>query len=98
MTFLFYYLTALNLLDAFITWFGIRNAFIAEFNPIMKAIYETHPMLFVLTKSALSILLILFVLFKIVPRSSLVKFLLLFASVSYSVVVILHGFWLVQIV
>ncbi|WP_413632884.1 DUF5658 family protein [Mesobacillus jeotgali] len=87
----------MNLLDTFITWFGIRNAFIAELNPIMNAIYETDPLLFLFIKSALSILLLLFIVFSIVPRSSLVKFLLVFASASYSVVVIIHGFWLGQI-
>jgi hypothetical protein len=94
---LFYYLTILNLFDAAVTWFGLKHAFISELNPLMHAVYQVDPLLFVLTKAALSVFLLLFIVLKKVPRSSLIKGVTLFASVSYTVVVFMHAFWLVHI-
>jgi hypothetical protein len=98
LTHLFYYLTILNLLDGAVTWFGLKYALISELNPLMHAIYEINPLLFILTKAALSIFLLLFIFLQKVPRSLLIKGLTVFASVSYTLVFCLHAFWLVQIV
>jgi hypothetical protein len=97
MTRLFVYLTILNLFDAAVTWFGLKHAFISELNPLMHAVYELDPLLFVLTKAALSVFLLLFIVLKKVPRSSLIRGVTLFASLSYTVIVFMHGFWLVHI-
>ncbi|WP_425462092.1 DUF5658 family protein [Mesobacillus subterraneus] len=40
MTFLFYYLLILNLLDAALTYYGLENTFIVELNQLMHAIYD----------------------------------------------------------
>lgn len=98
MIYLFYYLTILNLFDTILTWFGIKNAFIFELNPLMHAIYEINPLLFIIIKSTLSIFLVLFVILKKVPRSTLVKSLTVFASLAYTAVFCLHAFWLLQLV
>lgn len=97
MTLLFYYLTILNLFDATITWYGLKHEFIKELNPLMSAMYELNPVLFFITKAAFSVLLLLFILFNKIPHSTLIKAITLFASVSYTVVVFMHGFWLLQI-
>ncbi|WP_102261373.1 DUF5658 family protein [Mesobacillus jeotgali] len=97
MTRLFVYLAILNLLDASVTWFGLKHAFISELNPLMQVVYQVNPTLFVLTKAALSVFLLLFIVLKKVPRSSLLKGVIIFASVSYTAIVFMHGFWLVHI-
>ncbi|WP_041967095.1 DUF5658 family protein [Mesobacillus selenatarsenatis] len=97
MTLLFYYLAILNLLDGAVTWFGLKYALISELNPLMHAIYEINPLVFISTKAALSIFLLLFILLKKVPRSFLIKGLTVFASVSYTAVFCLHSFWLIQL-
>lgn len=97
MTRLFVYLAILNLFDATVTWFGLKHDFISELNPLMHAVYETDPLLFVLTKIALSLFLLLFIVLKKVPRSSLIKGVTVFASFSYTVIVLMHGFWMVHI-
>lgn len=97
MILLFYYLTILNLFDAAVTWFGLEHSFITELNPLMRAIYEVNPALFFLSKAALSFFLLLFIFFKQVPQSSLIKGVTMFAAVSYTAIVFLHGFWLVQV-
>jgi hypothetical protein len=94
---LFYYLTILNLFDAAITWFGLKHSFITELNPLMNAIYEVNPVLFFISKAALSFFLLLFIFFKQVPQSSLIKAITMVAVVSYTAIVFLHGFWLVQV-
>ncbi|MBS8266604.1 hypothetical protein DYI25_19455 [Mesobacillus boroniphilus] len=97
MTLLFYYLTFLNLIDAFVTWFGLENEFITELNPVMNFIYEVNPLLFICSKAALSLFLLLFIVFKQVPKSGFIKGITLFASFSYTGITLMHGFWLVNI-
>lgn len=94
---LFYYLIILNLLDTILTWFGLQHAFISELNPIMHGIYEVSPSLFLVIKTVLSILLLLFILLKKVPSSSLIKTITVFATVSYTTVFFMHAFWLIHI-
>lgn len=98
MILLFYYLTILNLFDAAVTWFGLKNSFITELNPVMNVIYEVNPVLFFVSKAALSFFLLLFILFKQVPRSFWIKGITIFAAVSYTVIVFMHGYWLVQLI
>ncbi|NKE07459.1 DUF5658 family protein [Mesobacillus selenatarsenatis] len=97
LTLLFYYLITLNLFDAAVTWIGLENSFISELNPFMHAMYEINPFLFILIKVTLSIFLFLFVLFKVVPQSTLIKGITVFASAAYTAVVFMHVFWLVLV-
>jgi len=94
MVVLFHYLSLLNLFDAFITYFGLVNEYIEEANPIMGHLYETNPAFFLLTKIGFSVCLYLFILFKKVPSSTLIKGLTVFASSSYTVIFFLHFYWL----
>jgi hypothetical protein len=98
MLLLFYYLSLLNLLDTAFTWFGLDNSLISELNPLMYALYEINPLFFLLAKTSLSVFLLLFIFFKIVPQSLLIKTLTVFATVSYTAVVFMHAFWLIQLV
>ncbi|WP_222125053.1 DUF5658 family protein [Cytobacillus oceanisediminis] len=98
MVYLLFYLTTLNLCDTLLTWFGLKYAFISELNPLMLTFNEISPLIFIITKVSLSILLLLFILFEKVPRSTLVKGLTVFASLAYTVVFCLHAFWLIQFV
>jgi hypothetical protein len=93
---LFHYLSALNIFDALVTYFGLKNALIEEMNPLMNHLYEAHPVLFIFIKLAFSVCLYLFIVFKTVPRSSLTKGLTICASSFYTVVFILHCSWLVE--
>jgi hypothetical protein len=95
---LFYYLTILNIFDAIVTWFGLEHAIISELNPLMGAIYEVNPVFFVIYKVTLSIFLLIFIFLKKVPRSPLIKGVTLLASLSYTAVVLVHGFWLIQLI
>ncbi|MBT2661857.1 DUF5658 family protein [Bacillus sp. ISL-45] len=97
MTLLFHYLIILNLFDAAVTWIGLKNSFISELNPFMQAVYEINPFIFILIKVTLSIFLLLFVLFKVVPQSSFIKGITIFASAAYTAVVFMHVFWLVLV-
>ncbi|WLR54366.1 DUF5658 family protein [Mesobacillus subterraneus] len=97
MTGLFYYLIIINFFDAVVTWIGLRFELISEMNPLMAAVYELNPLLFFITKLTLSIILLLFILLKKVPGSSLVKSVAVFAAASYTAVFFMHGYWLVQV-
>nr|WP_263324722.1 DUF5658 family protein [Neobacillus sp. Marseille-Q6967] len=97
MVLLFYYLSLLNILDAFITFFGLKNSYIQEINPLMNHLYEEDPLLFISTKLAFSVFLYLFILLKKVPTSSLTKRLTLFASSFYTIIFFLHCYWLIEL-
>ena len=94
---LFYYLSLLNLADAALTVAGIESSLITEANPLMERIYSMDIGLFISLKVLLSMTLLLFIMYKKVPQSRVVKGITLFAAASYSTVICLHGFWLVQI-
>ena len=98
MILLFHYLSLLNIFDAFITYFGLENSFIQEMNPLMSRIYETHPLLFIFTKLAFSLCIYLFIVFKKVPTSSLIRGLTVFATSFYTIVFFLHCYWLVVLI
>ncbi|WP_353057417.1 DUF5658 family protein [Neobacillus niacini] len=98
MVFLFHYLSLLNIFDAFITFFGLKNSFIQEMNPLMSRIYEAEPALFLITKLTFSLCLYLFILFKKVPSTSFTKGLTIFASSFYTLIFFLHCYWLLTLI
>lgn len=98
MILLFYYLSVLNIFDAFITYFGLENLFIQEMNPLMNKLYEVNPIFFIFIKLAFSICLVLFILFKVVPTSPVIKGLTVFASSFYTLIFFLHCYWLVELI
>ncbi|WP_374757395.1 DUF5658 family protein [Neobacillus driksii] len=98
MVLLFHYLSLLNIFDAFITYFGLKNSMIQEMNPLMNRIYEADPALFLITKMGFSLCLYLFILFKKVPTSFLTKGLTVFASSFYTLIFFLHCYWLVFLI
>ncbi|RIW36094.1 hypothetical protein D3H55_06445 [Bacillus salacetis] len=87
-------LAALNLIDAFVTWYGIKNDFIKEANPIMDSIYSAHPAWFLSVKILLSVFLYALILYGEIPRKKW------FASVAYTAIAVylltflLHGLWI----
>ncbi|WP_438825007.1 DUF5658 family protein [Bacillus sp. JJ1122] len=95
---LFYYLSLLNLADAFLTVVGIENSLITEANPLMERLYSLDLSHFILIKFSLSLALLMFIFYKKVPESQIVKALTLFAAICYTFVFGLHGFWLVQLI
>ena len=95
MVLLFYYLSVLNIIDGFVTYFGLRFSLIEEVNPIMNQLYEINPILFIVTKLALSAFLYMFISLKVVPNNNLVKRITIFASSIYTGVFMLHCYWLV---
>lgn len=97
MVFLFHYLSILNMVDAFTTYFGLKHSYIKELNPLMEGVYNTNPIFFLLTKLSFSVFLYLFVVYKRVPRSSLIKGLILLASAFYSIALILHLSWIIMV-
>jgi hypothetical protein len=95
---LFYYLSLLNLADAILTIAGIENSLITEANPLMELLYSHDLKLFLLVKILLSMFLLSFIFYKIVPQSRLIKGLTLFAAAAYTFVFGLHGLWLIQLI
>ena len=95
---LFYYLSLLNFVDAALTVAGVESSIITEVNPLMETVYSINLGLFITLKLCLSVTLLLFIVNKKVPQSRLVKGITLFAAASYTTVIFLHGFWLVQII
>ena len=94
---LFHYLSLLNLFDAFVTYYGLKQGLITEMNPFMDKIYHLDSGLFMLIKISLSIFLYSFIVFKMVPTSRLVKGVALIASGLYTTVFFLHCVWIVQV-
>lgn len=92
---LFHYLSLLNILDAFITYYGLEKQLITELNPLMDRMYEVNPALFIFMKLLLSFCLYLFILFKRVPTSKLIKGFTFSATFFYTIVFGLHCWWLI---
>lgn len=93
MIFLFHYLSILNMIDAFATYFGLEYTNIAELNPIMEGVYNTNPLFFLFLKITLSVILYGFILFNKIPNTLLIKGIMFGASLIYSIVIILHLTW-----
>ena len=98
MKFIFLYLSIMNLVDGIVTFIGLEFGFIEEGNPLMDQLYSESPFMFLAIKVLLSILLYGFVLIKQLPTTSWVKGLTIFASVSYTFVCMMHGFWIFSVV
>jgi len=94
---LFIFLAALNLVDAFITHFGIIGGHISEANPLMSTVYEIHPVLFLFIKAVLSLCLISLYFIIRIPVNRLIRSLSYVATALYAYVFILHGYWVTQI-
>jgi hypothetical protein len=95
---LFHYLSLLNIFDAIITYFGLENSYIQEMNPLMSSAYAANPSLFIFIKLMFSLSIYLFILFKKVPSSSLIRGLTIFASSFYTIIFFLHCYWLVMLI
>ncbi|MBS4174188.1 DUF5658 family protein [Bacillus sp. FJAT-49736] len=91
---LLYYLAILNLMDAFITFFGLYYSYIAEANPLMNLLYEINPYLFISLKVGLTILLLFLTNKWKAFHSPLPKMLVVFASTLYTLAFLLHSYWL----
>lgn len=96
LVYLFHYLSALNILDAVITFFGLEYSIIEEMNPIMDRLYNFHPLLFIFSKFALSFCLYLFIIFKQIPKSKSSKAITYVATALYSFIFVLHSIWLIE--
>lgn len=94
---LFIFLAALNLLDGFITHFGILGGHISEANPLMYTVYEIHPVLFLFNKAMLSLCLISLYFIIRIPVNKLIRTLSYVATALYAYVFFLHGYWIIQI-
>ncbi|WP_055738655.1 DUF5658 family protein [Heyndrickxia shackletonii] len=91
---LLFYLAFLNLMDALLTFFGLHFSYITESNPLMNSLYDTNPVLFLCLKITLSILLMLFCTKNRLLRSGILKKITVFATILYTFVFLLHGYWL----
>ena len=87
----------LNLLDAILTYYGLQHSYINEANPLMNALYEAHPLLFLAVKFGLSCLLYVLSVFKTFHPPDWIKGLSVAASVGYTCVCLYHGYWIVLI-
>ncbi|MFD1781328.1 DUF5658 family protein [Fredinandcohnia salidurans] len=94
---LFIFLATLNLLDAFITHFGILGGHISEANPLMYTVYEIHPVLFLLIKAMLSLCLISLYFIIRIPVNKFIRSLSYVATALYAYVFFLHGYWISQV-
>lgn len=82
----------LNLLDGILTLIGLNHNVIEEYNPVMKILYDFHPLLFLTVKLILSAFLILLSYF--IPEKSFVKIITICATVIYLIVCLLHLVWI----
>jgi hypothetical protein len=83
----------LNLFDTAATYFGLRFQLIDEGNPIMHALYDYSPILFITFKIGVSLFLLFFILSDIPLKSSILKAVSI-TAVGYSMVSALHLYWI----
>lgn len=99
MRLLLIYLSILNLLDAFFTMYGLDFHHISEINRLMDSLYNTSPWLFLLLKGGLSLFLITLI-YKLNPDqrpSNLLLSVSVIAAVSYSFTLLVHIYWLLEV-
>ena len=88
----------LNLLDGFITHYGLELNAIEEANPIMHLLWSTSPILFLILKVALSVFIttISYLVYKksAVPFQKMFSVALVSIGLLYSGIFSLHIFWL----
>ncbi|UAL46092.1 DUF5658 family protein [Sutcliffiella horikoshii] len=87
-------LLLLNIFDGVATYFGLHFQLINEGNPLMKSLYETSPALFLLIKLGISILLLFFIKNNLKLKSAILKVVCLTAVCGYSMVTIMHMYWI----
>ncbi|MCU9612791.1 DUF5658 family protein [Caldibacillus lycopersici] len=91
---LFHYLAIVNLLDGVITYFGLKNGYIKEANPIMAFLYQVHPSVFISMKLILSVLIYTMILIHHIPVSKISFTVSTIVSIMYTVILFLHSVWL----
>ncbi|MFK3960891.1 DUF5658 family protein [Guptibacillus hwajinpoensis] len=91
--FLLIYLASINALDGFLTYWGIQNGWIGEVNPLMRALFQLDPLVFLMYKIGLSIFLIALLKKYNNLKSGLIRILLIVASTIYSFILCIHGYW-----
>jgi len=96
MRLIFLYLALANIVDGILTFIGLQFSFIQEGNPLMAFLYNQSPFLFIIFKVSLSCILFFFALSKEIPKFTILKGLTLFASFSYTIVLFLHGSWIID--
>ncbi|KMJ60066.1 hypothetical protein AB685_04290 [Bacillus sp. LL01] len=87
-------LLILNIFDGAATYYGLHFQLIEEGNPLMKALYETSPLLFISFKLGISLMLLLFIKRNLTLRSFVLKVLSVAAVCGYSMVTFLHMYWI----
>ncbi|MBM7690791.1 hypothetical protein JOC77_000194 [Peribacillus deserti] len=90
-------LAILNALDCLCTYFGLSLHHIQEGNPLMAALWNQHPFLFLLIKMLLSIcLLYLYAQRTRIPILSnfSIRFLMYGAFVLYISILFMHSLWI----
>ncbi|WP_165797743.1 DUF5658 family protein [Heyndrickxia sporothermodurans] len=90
-------MAALNIIDAVITFIGLKLGMIKEANPLMDYIYNQHSILFLAVKLSFSFILYSFLYVKKVPAKNIVKYTAYMAVLIYSFVFSLHLYWIVKI-
>ncbi|PLR68108.1 MULTISPECIES: DUF5658 family protein [Bacillaceae] len=94
MKYAFILLAVVNVFDAFLTVAGLQLHVISEANPIMKWLYEVHPLIFIGFKLSFSLFLYMFIQFKCLPATNAVKFVSYIALIAYAIVLFMHAIWL----
>ncbi|WP_442853677.1 DUF5658 family protein [Bacillus sp. CHD6a] len=87
-------LLLLNIFDGVATYFGLHFQLINEGNPLMESLYETSPSLFLLFKLGVSAILLFFIKHNLKLKSNLLKVVCLTAVCGYSIVTVLHMYWI----
>ncbi|WP_409252223.1 DUF5658 family protein [Bacillus sp. SCS-153A] len=87
-------LAVLNIIDGIITLVGLKGNFIEEANPLMAALYQAHPILFILVKLSFSALLYAFIRNENFPSKKWLLSLTYTAITLYTFTILLHGTWI----
>ncbi len=90
----FHYLALANLLDSVLTFIGLQLHMIEESNVLMKVLYSHSPYLFLSLKLLFSLILYTFLFYKLLPAHALVKTVTYSASFLYTLVLIVHMYWI----
>lgn len=94
MRFAFHYLAWMNAADGALSFIGLQLQVITEGNWIMHLLYEQSPYLFLLCKLSFSLLLYMFLFYKVTITSKLVKSFTYSAAVLYTAVFVIHSVWI----
>ncbi len=86
----------LNFIDAVLTRWGINLGFITEANPLMRLLMGSGPLVFMAVKLTYPILVGVFCWFIKYKRPWLSVFILWLAIAIYSLVTLLHFYWVTQ--